>query len=68
MIKYSPCYKCAERHELCHSDCERYKEYQELLKQQNANNRYIAEADSCLIHAIKKRIREKHERKHNGNG
>lgn len=67
MIKYSPCYKCEERHELCHSTCERYHQYQEVLKAQNEQTRQYAELDSYLVTSIKKRVMKKNERKHNGN-
>lgn len=29
----SPCYKCQERHTNCHSECEKYKEYQAKNKE-----------------------------------
>jgi hypothetical protein len=64
MIKYSPCYQCAERHELCHSDCERYKEYQILLKEQNEQSRQYIELDSYVVASIRKRAQKKNERKH----
>ena len=29
----SPCYKCPDRHQSCHVECEKYKEYQAKNKE-----------------------------------
>ena len=55
MIKISPCYKCEERHELCHSKCERYELYQLALKEEKKGRKESAEFDSYLAVATKRR-------------
>ena len=56
MIKYSPCYQCEERHELCHSTCAKYHQYQHLLAEQKKNARASAEMENYLAKATIRRI------------
>lgn len=55
MLK-SPCYKCEERHESCHSHCEKYLEFarqtKELHKQHAKAKRY---EDDYLALATRRR-------------
>ncbi len=30
----APCYQCPDRHELCHAECEKYKEYRAWCDEQ----------------------------------
>ena len=58
MIKYSPCYKCVERHELCHSTCEKYKKYKtsNLLSKKSGHN--LAEIANYEISAVMRRAKK----------
>lgn len=42
----SPCKDCEERHELCHSTCEKYKQYSANRKALNKWQRDLSKADS----------------------
>ena len=36
----SPCYKCKDRHQGCHAECEAYRDYSEARnKERRANNK-----------------------------
>lgn len=35
MEKKSSCYGCTERHEGCHSSCEKYKEFRKMIDAKN---------------------------------
>ncbi len=49
----SPCWKCSERHENCHSNCERYLSYREALEEERRLKYQLKragnEADDVLI-------------------
>lgn len=60
----APCLDCAERHAHCHSSCERYKAYKELLEENRAKVR--AQTDLCyFLRDSKERVRkiQEHKRK-----
>ncbi len=42
----SPCKDCAERHDLCHSECERYQQYSANRKELSKWQRDLSKADS----------------------
>lgn len=56
MIKRSPCYKCEERHELCHSDCDKYRLYQLALKKEKEGRKESAEFENYLAVATIRRM------------
>ena len=60
MIPKSPCYNCEERHDLCHSHCERYLKYREELDGYNEVVRKSKE-EACRLNGyeISKRKRKK---------
>lgn len=51
----APCLNCPDRKLLCHSSCDRYKEYVELVRQINENRKRILNND-----AFDKRVLKKH--------
>lgn len=55
MIKYSPCYKCTERHDLCHSDCKKYKAYKQNIKSNHKAKKDDVNLDTYFIEAVKRR-------------
>ena len=44
----SPCYKCEERHDLCHSHCEKYIAYRKRLDDINEAQRKERETQYAL--------------------
>lgn len=61
MIKYSPCYKCEKRHDLCHSTCEKYAKYQKALEAEN-EARKEHETTDFIVSNIIKRKKNKNEK------
>ena len=48
MIPKSPCYNCEERHDLCHSHCEKYLSYRKELDGYNEVVRRSKEENNRL--------------------
>lgn len=57
----SGCKDCAERHEGCHSKCERYKAFRKALDEKKMRERMENEAKYSLIEQAQKR-KEKRRR------
>ena len=64
----SGCKGCAERHEGCHSGCERYKAFRKELDEKNERKRLENEAMYSLIdNAVKRRDeRRRNDKRCNG--
>ena len=60
----TPCYNCADRHENCHSDCKRYKEYHSVMEEKkrvrNENKGIFEDANGYQIGSIAKTKRRAH--------
>ena len=55
MGKYTPCYKCKERSDLCHSTCQRYKDFQLELQQEKELRKKEAEMENYIVIATIRR-------------
>lgn len=51
----APCLNCTERHENCHSECERYKEF----AAQKPKKRAYSVADEYTLEDVQKKRRRK---------
>lgn len=60
----TPCYKCTERHEHCHSGCEKYSAYKakvEFINEKSRKDRTTSNAvNDILIHGNKAKVRRKY--------
>lgn len=50
MKPIAPCRDCTDRHATCHSDCERYKEWQKVNEEYNAKDRAHREKNCWRFH------------------
>lgn len=59
----SACFKCQDRHEGCHAECERYLEYKASIIEESKKQRKGVEAQELLREGMTKaiRFREKHK-------
>lgn len=64
----SGCKGCAERHESCHSGCERYKAFRKELDKKNERKRLENEARYSLIEQAQKRKEERRRKDKRCNG
>ena len=62
------CKGCAERHEGCHSGCERYKAFRKELDDKNRRKRLENAARNSLIEQAKKRKEERRRKDKRCNG
>lgn len=47
----APCYKCADRHESCHSACERYAKFRGFTEQKRKER-----MDNAMVYDYRKRV------------
>lgn len=64
----SGCKGCTERHEGCHSQCERYKAFRNELDDKNRQKRLENEARYSLIEQAQKRKEERRRKDKRCNG
>ena len=64
----SGCKGCAERHEGCHSGCERYKKFRKELDEKNERKRLENQAKYSLIEQASKRKEERRRKDKRCNG
>ena len=64
--KYAPCYKCEDRVPMCHSSCERYKEYMQSVEEWRKRKRELTEVNAAIKKSTERRIKSRRERKGNG--
>ena len=62
------CKDCAERHEGCHSRCERYKAFRKELDDKNRRKRLENAATNSLIEQAQKRKEERRRKDKRCNG
>ena len=55
MAKYTPCYKCKERSDLCHSTCQRYKDFQLELQHEKELRKKESEMENYIVIATIRR-------------
>lgn len=48
----TPCYKCEDRHQHCHADCERYAEWRAEMDKAKAKQTKFNDANDFLITSI----------------
>ena len=64
----SGCKGCTERHEGCHSQCERYKAFRKKLDEKNERKRLENEAKYSLIEQAQRRKEERRRKDKRCNG
>lgn len=64
----SGCKGCEERHEGCHSGCERYKAFRKELDEKNERKRLENAAINSLIEQAQKRKEERRKKDKRCNG
>ena len=55
----SPCYRCPDRHPLCHMECPKYLAYCECQERARADRRAERDADAVRRAVLDKRLRIK---------
>lgn len=55
--KYSPCYKCQERHPGCHGECEKYKKWKQGVDEYSgAKRNHYSDAVNGYITDLNTRV------------
>ena len=64
----SCCKGCTERHEGCHSKCEKYRSFRKELDEKNERKRLAKEAEYSLIEQASKRKEDRRKKDKRCNG
>lgn len=59
----APCYQCTDRHEKCHAECERYKEFERQRSEIRKRKFEAMRVNGYCIETAKKVKAEKRRRK-----
>lgn len=63
----SPCLNCPDRHLHCHAECEKYKEYKDILERNRAIDHAHTE-ESNFLRDMKRPVMARHRKRRKGDG
>jgi len=61
-----PCHGCPDRHELCHAECEKYREFRMVMDRRCAEREIIWCVRSIRSDAVVRRMRDAMKRQKRG--